>query len=387
MATIGSLAVNIITKTEMFESGIKRVRSLLGGLRGTIGSIGGLFAFGALVRTFESVGSELHDFSEATGVAVEMLSFLKYAAEQSGSSLEVVVKAIRELQSKGIDPNRFVALANSVAAIQDPVKRAQRAFEVFGKKAGAALLPMLRDMPALQRRFEFLGGSMTKEMANSADALGDAIGDLKFAFTGITNVIAAQLAPAITSIANTIANNGKFIRKWIEDHRLLIQVIGGLLFVLTILNPVLGSLDAIVNIGAGSWKLLTKAIWGAQAAMVAFKAVAASAWLAKALAAVGGVVAAVGGWPVALGVLLAAGGVGWGIGRLLKNSSATETAAKEPEWKPATAPMVDNSRVEQNTSTMATLLSETNRILREREVQRQRSQPQSMPQIAIAGVR
>src|SRR4051812_28253390 len=113
MATIGSLQVNIVANTENFTKGIQSVQKMAKSLRQNIQFVGAA-AGGALVgifSMFESVGSQLHDLSEVTGINVEKLDFLKYAAEQSGAGLETLTKAARELQTKGIDPNRFEEIA------------------------------------------------------------------------------------------------------------------------------------------------------------------------------------------------------------------------------------------------------------------------------------
>src|SRR4051812_22911691 len=51
----------------------------------------------AAAKVFDSMGSALNDASQRTGIAVESLSALKFAAEQSGGSLEEVESGLRKM--------------------------------------------------------------------------------------------------------------------------------------------------------------------------------------------------------------------------------------------------------------------------------------------------
>src|SRR5580704_17777237 len=54
-------------------------------------------AFGAAVE-FGNIGAELEHMSQRTGIAVESLSLLKFAAEQSGIGLEDLETGIKRMQ-------------------------------------------------------------------------------------------------------------------------------------------------------------------------------------------------------------------------------------------------------------------------------------------------
>lgn len=254
MATIGSLAVNITAVTDKFVSGIRTARNTLSDFSGKVSLIAGgvTAAIGGMLSSFDSTGSELHDLSTQTGIAVEKLSFLKYAAEQSSAGLDTFVKATRVLQDKGMDPNKFGMIAKAIASIKDPTERAGLAIDWFGKKIGPALLPMINDLPELQRRFEQLGGAFTDKMAKSADALGDSLGDLKLALGTIRNEIAAALAPAVTKLTNLVAENMGGIRKWIAENESLVQIVAGTAAALTLLAPAMVTLSSAVTILTGA---------------------------------------------------------------------------------------------------------------------------------------
>lgn len=263
MSTIGSLQVNIIASTDKFIKGLHNARGHLQKFAGTASLIGGsiLGGLGASLKWFESVGSELHDLSVATGLSVEQLDFLKYASEQSGASLQNVTKAIRELQDHGISAERFEELATNIAKIKDPTLRAQQAFAFFGKKAGAALLPMLGDLPELRKRFEQLGGSFTGEMADSADALGDSLGNLKLSIRNTVFALVRDFAPAIKDAIEWMADTVRVIGQWIKEHKTLVKWVG--LGVIAIAS--LAALAAPVGILAGAFVSLGNAFLFASA--------------------------------------------------------------------------------------------------------------------------
>jgi hypothetical protein len=150
--------------------------------------IGGIAAVGAVIgavvaplvavtKRFADVGSELHDMAGRTGVAVETLSEMKYAAEQTGASLSDVETALRMMAKKGIPVEKFEELAKAISAVEDPSERAAMAMQVFGK-SGTKLLPMLREWDSLRSKANSLGLVITTDDAERADALGDAYDDL-----------------------------------------------------------------------------------------------------------------------------------------------------------------------------------------------------------------
>lgn len=185
----------------------KRFKKELHALRGALFKVGSLgtaatapliAGFTAAAASFANAGSELHDMSKQMGIPVEMLSEMKFAAEQSGASLTDLTQAARQLQKKGIDPRQFFAIADSIAAIPDPVQRAQAAMEKFGARKGTSLLSMLDDLPELRKQFRELGIGMSTQNAAAADALGDSFGAVKAQAAAMMQQIGAAVAGPLT---------------------------------------------------------------------------------------------------------------------------------------------------------------------------------------------
>jgi len=204
-------------------------------------------------KYFSAYGDNIAKMSKRTGVGVESLSALGFAAEQSGSNLETVEKAIRKMQQSILDANmglktttdifamlgvsaatfsglkpeeQFRLMADRISQIEDPSKRAAIAMKIFGK-SGTALLPMLEKGAAgldeLMNEAKKLGLVLSSEDAASAEELNDALNrmwrTIKMSFANI----GAAVAPIITDLSNKIAVIVGKISNWIKENRGLFQ--------------------------------------------------------------------------------------------------------------------------------------------------------------------
>ena len=143
-----------------------RKTSKLGGLaKGAALGVAGIAVAGVAIGTklvgdLLATGDALHKMSGRTGIGIEKLQEMQFAAEQSGSSLETFEKAILKqarfiteaangtksnteaLAELGITlgdlegqrpDEQFKVLADAIAGVEDPTKRAALAQEVFGR--------------------------------------------------------------------------------------------------------------------------------------------------------------------------------------------------------------------------------------------------------------
>jgi hypothetical protein len=206
--------------------------------------------FVASLKVFSDVGSKLYDVSQRTGISVQHLSELKYAAEQSGSSLDALARAARNMQQKGFDPRRFDEIMSQLAAIEDPVMRAQKAMEIFGSRSGAELIPLLENLPALRKEARDLGLTMNDTTAAAADRLGDALGKLKSALLGISNAIAEQVAPHVTAFMEGLTSTVPAVLVFIQNNEKLIKVVFAVGAGLTVAAGAITAFSAVVLTGA-----------------------------------------------------------------------------------------------------------------------------------------
>lgn len=217
------------------------------GIGAAIGAAGAAIAapFVASLKVFSDTGSALADMEARTGLTARSLSVLKYAAEQSGTSLEAVEKAAREMQSKGIDPNLIFEYARRIKGIEDPTKRAQAAFDVFSKRAGSAILPILGQLDDFAEKAEKLGLVWDEEMVQNADRFGDAMDTLKSQLYSIGINIGNAVAPALSKLLEMISGILPTVIDWIKQNKELVAVVG-------ILGAALVAIGAtLVTVGGG----------------------------------------------------------------------------------------------------------------------------------------
>lgn len=184
-----------------FAAGVKTIATGIGVFAGVVGAIAAPFAI--VAKTFADAGSNLHDMALRTGLATDNLSELKYAAEQTGTSLEAVEKAIRFMQKQGLDAKKFDEILLAVSKIADESERAAAAQKLFGR-GGTALLAMAKELPALRQQARDLGVSMSPRQAALADELGDEFGRFKTALRGLSFQLGEALAPSLIAITASL---------------------------------------------------------------------------------------------------------------------------------------------------------------------------------------
>ena len=204
----------------------------------------------AAAKSFSDAGSELADASARTGITVETLSALSFAANQTGTDLGAVEGGIRKMQkalvagseenqaaqvtfaSLGLSVEKLMAMtpdqqferiARAIANIHDPTAKAGAAMQVFGK-SGTALLPLIDDMDALTGQARELGLVMSSEDAASADALGDAMDSVTAVLGRTVQVVGASLAPMLTDMAETFAEVAKQAISWVDANREVVVI-------------------------------------------------------------------------------------------------------------------------------------------------------------------
>lgn len=201
---------------------------------------------------FAEVGDMLDEMSGRTGMSVEALSELKYAADLSGGSIEGMETSIRKMQRaiydastgsksaaealgaigltaddlKGKSPEeQFMILADRLAAIQDPSTQAAIAMELFGK-TGTNLLPMLANgsagLAAMRDEARRLGQTMSAEDAKAAAAYADTLDNLKKSLASIGVAIGSAVAPLLTELGNALVENVTKIRAWVMDNKQMV---------------------------------------------------------------------------------------------------------------------------------------------------------------------
>ncbi len=229
---------------EAFGAGLRSVGIRMAG----IGAAAVTSLFGA-ARMFATVGDDLEEMSQRTGVSVEALSELGFAADIAGSDLETLETGIKHMQRAiveaadgseaaqqalaklglsaadlaGLSPDeQFKRMADGIGRIEDPALRVAVAMQIFGR-SGTKLIPLLAGgaagIEALQEQARRLGLTISTETAHDAAELNDALDSLWRVVRQGVFTIGAALAPTLKDIAERMTRVIVTATDWIKRNR------------------------------------------------------------------------------------------------------------------------------------------------------------------------
>lgn len=274
-------------RLQRFGGNVQRV-----GLR--IAALGGVITapFAVAVRTFAKVGDDLEKMARRTGVSVEALSELGFAAQQSGTDLGTLERGIKTAQRNiidlgrglstqkdafdalglsfeqldGLSPERqFTTIAEALSKIEDPTERAARSMVIFGR-AGQQLIPLLaggeRGIEALRQEARNLGLTIDTDTAQKAAAFTDALGRLRSQAKVAAVNVGAALAPAIIRLSRHLTVAGKAAIDFVKKNKSIIVTVAAVGAALAAAGV------AVAALGAGI--ILTGVVLVKLAAIVSF---------------------------------------------------------------------------------------------------------------------
>jgi hypothetical protein len=174
-------------------------------------------------RSVANAVDATQDLANRTGIGVEALQSLQVAAKLGGvddvtvsmDKLSVSIGKAAEsgkteaFTNLGLDFNQllmmspeeqFRAIAASISALPTEAERAAAAVAIFGK-SGAQLVPFLATLGEVEERAKRLGIVLSEQQVGSIAGMNDALDLVSKTFDGIIGQVTANLAPAITSIA------------------------------------------------------------------------------------------------------------------------------------------------------------------------------------------
>lgn len=249
----------------------------------------------ASAKAFASMGDNLVHVSERTGITVEALSELSFAADQCGVEMDALETGIRKMQKTivsaakgsseaqqalgmlgltikdldGLSPDeQFKRIADRLSQIEDPTIRAAMAMQVFGKN-GTALLPMMiagaEGIDALCKQARALGLTISTEDAEAAHGFSRALEVLWKVLKHGVFVVGSALAPTLKDLAKWITGVVVRATEWLRQNKELVLTIfkvavavvaGGLAlvalgYVISGLGAVFGALATVIS-GVGS---------------------------------------------------------------------------------------------------------------------------------------
>jgi hypothetical protein len=231
-----------ITAQDDSAAAFKKATSNIEGLQASAaslaGSLGGALAVGgltALITGAIDAADNLRDLSQATGITVESLGGLGFAAGQNGGSLEGVASAAGKLnkalaeaaagsraalepfQALGISVQDaagqtknadvvFAEVADRFKTFNDGPEKSALALRLFGK-AGAEQIALLNEGgDALRANIEYYKrfSGVTTGVAQAADQFNDTLGKVKLLSQSLGTSIAAALLPGLQAVADEL---------------------------------------------------------------------------------------------------------------------------------------------------------------------------------------
>jgi hypothetical protein len=259
------------------EKSVKQFGVSVGKVGAAIGALGAAITVPmiAAVNAFAEGGSQLAHMAERTGMSVEALSTLGYAARQSGTDLESVEVAVKRLQKAmtagslenqqaaqtfanlGINiqqlmklkpDDQFTVVAKRLAEVQNPAARAGAAMMLFGR-SGTALLPLIEHLGALSKEAKDFGLVTSTEAAQGALKLEHSLKLLDAITHKIFTTIGSALAPMFENWNNQLARVEKAVLDLVKANKPLIISIAQVGFALVATGT------AVVTLGTVIWGL------------------------------------------------------------------------------------------------------------------------------------
>lgn len=317
MRTVQSTLLSFGRSVGMIGAGLK------------LAGVGVLSGLVAASKKFATAGGDIQDIANRTGLSVEAVSELQWALELAGASaedfssgmrsfgavlgkamggsgeaaakFEAIGMSIEDLARLSVD-DRLMAVADAIAAIEDPALATAAAVDLFGRH-GDRLLPLLQRGSAglAKMRFEAaeLGLTMSAETAAAADELDDSFDALNRTVGGIVKQLGKAMAPAVQVVLDTIVPVLATTARWIGENKGLVTAVAA------VAGGVAGL--GVVLIGTAGAIAATAFVIGTLASVISV-AVAASSGLVLFLASTPGMLAAVGLAAASAGSLM----VDWG---------------------------------------------------------------------------
>lgn len=259
MANIGNLVVKLQAQTAAFKKGMAdarqsvtrfadaakrqtdRVRAVFGALGSAVkAAMGTLAAYGlslagisvAITRSATAI-DQLAKHADKLGIAVNELQFLRFAADQTGVSMQsldtglqrmtrriaeaahgtgAAKNALEELglsalQLNAMSPDQqFQAIARAMANIGNQGDKVRLAMQIFDTEGVGLVNTMAANLEALRSEFDELGLSLTRSQAAAVESFNDSRSKLAQIFDGIRNHVTASVAPALQLMIDKVVD-------------------------------------------------------------------------------------------------------------------------------------------------------------------------------------
>jgi hypothetical protein len=161
-------------------------------------------AFQKMTLVAGEAGIESGKLSSMLGLMQRNIVELQKGTKLQTEAFSKLGLSVKDLQ--GLSPDeQFAKIAESLDAIKDPAEKTALAMETFGR-SGKDAINMLSDYSAkaanAARFQEEFGIAVSQFDSEQIEAANDAMGRLGMIVTGVGNIIAANVAPALVALSN-----------------------------------------------------------------------------------------------------------------------------------------------------------------------------------------
>ncbi len=276
----GGAYVEIFTVDGPFHKGLNKAQKSLdafsqkamkagAALSAAAGTV--LVTLTATAKAFADQGDKLDKMSQRTGVAVESLSALDYAAGLSGTSLERLEDSLKDMSKNLVDAgqgsqgivdtltqlgitaeslngkgaeSQLLAIADALSKIPDTGMRATLAMKLFGE-GGRELLPLFaggaESIRAMMKEAKDLGRVMSTEDAKAAAQLQEELNKLNGAFEALKINVGSAVAKELTDFLKYLNDASPAVLKAIGENKEWVVWVGKMAVELGTVGIAMGS--------------------------------------------------------------------------------------------------------------------------------------------------
>jgi hypothetical protein len=198
----------------------------------TAAAAAGVTAFSVAARNFASAGTELLTMSRSTGVAVEVLSELQYAAARTGASMSDVQEVITAVKEG-------------------------KQLELWGSSSAGVIRLLQGNIAQLRREARALGADMSGEVAQSAQQLTNSMQTSAFILGAIWREIGAAAAPAVATMTERFTGAVGPLINLIRGNKAFIGAMFITLTTVAKLGASLASLGRIISMAGIALSMLS----------------------------------------------------------------------------------------------------------------------------------
>lgn len=299
------------------------VRSALVGLV----SIGSVYWAKNQITQVADLGDKLDEMAQKTGVPVETLQEMGYAASFSGVSLDAMGTTLGKLSKtmqgaakgsktqastfkkmgvsvKNVDGSLrpmedvFMDVADHISKMPDGAEKSALAMDVFGR-SGRELIPVLNEggegLEKLRQEAKDLGLVMSGDDAEAMAGFNDDVDRLKHSWEGVKLLLAKELIPTLAKLVKQATEWVKANRKIIAQRLAVVfkLIAKALAFVAKSIITIIGVIEDLMT----AWEGMKYVIGTLVAVFAAVKIASLAAAIASTIAWAASL------WPIALAVV------------------------------------------------------------------------------------